>query len=108
MPRGEVAMHWYDKQTQAPSLTLDLGLEENPRRMMLHTAADVYPLYSKLDDFMWAQGFTDKDFFFVRLALHEALSNALRHGNGLDPSKAVRVQYLVTPVEVVVEVRHQG
>ena len=36
-----------------------------------------------------------RDVFGVRLALEEALVNAIKHGNGLDPDKTVRVNCLV-------------
>jgi serine/threonine-protein kinase RsbW len=35
--------------------------------------------------------FEDKDIFSIRLALEEALVNAIKHGNQLDPSKKVHV-----------------
>lgn len=37
-------------------------------------------------------GFTDRDLFGVKLALEEAIVNAIKHGNGLDPSKNVFVE----------------
>jgi serine/threonine-protein kinase RsbW len=101
-------MHWYEKAPESQVVTDTLSLEENTRRTEVRTAADVFPLYGKINDLMWAHGFQDKDFFFVRLALHEALSNALLHGNGHDAQKVVRVQYLVNPDEITVEIRDQG
>ena len=38
---------------------------------------------------------TDRDRFCVRLALEEALVNAIKHGNQLDPKKKVTVRYQV-------------
>ena len=35
--------------------------------------------------------FPDKDTFGIKLALEEALVNAIKHGNGMDPDKNVRV-----------------
>jgi len=43
-----------------------------------------------------AQGFSEGAVFAVRLALDEALSNAIRHGNQNDPKKHVTVEYEIT------------
>ncbi|MEM1062536.1 MAG: ATP-binding protein [Planctomycetota bacterium] len=40
-----------------------------------------------------AYGFSARDVFGLRLAMEEALMNAIRHGNGGDRSKQVRVWY---------------
>lgn len=50
-------------------------------------------------------GFPDKDLFGVKLALEEGIVNAIKHGNGMDPSKNVFVQcdYDGKRVRVVIE-----
>ncbi len=48
------------------------------------------------------------DIFGVELALEEALANALRHGNGLDPSKKVRVDCCVGSDQVWIEIEDEG
>jgi serine/threonine-protein kinase RsbW len=57
---------------------------------------------------MAAAGYSERDQFGVRLALEEAVVNGLRHGNGGDPSKEVRVCYAVSPQEVLAEVEDEG
>tara|TARA_B110000014_G_scaffold204172_1_gene154339 strand:- start:60 stop:485 length:426 start_codon:yes stop_codon:yes gene_type:complete len=37
------------------------------------------------------RAFSDRDVFGVRLALEEALVNAIKHGNGMDPAKQVQI-----------------
>ena len=50
-----------------------------------------------------------EDFLFaIRLALEEALSNAIKHGNGLDPAKTVTVRFAITSQEVQLIVTDQG
>ena len=51
------------------------------------------------------KGFRGQSFFAINLALEEALTNAIKHGNRLDPRKKVRVEAKVTPkrVEIIVE-----
>jgi serine/threonine-protein kinase RsbW/non-specific serine/threonine protein kinase len=44
----------------------------------------------------------------LQLGLQEALVNAVRHGNGCDPAKCVRVRRIVTPRWVVWQVQDEG
>lgn len=55
-------------------------------------------------------GFPDKDLFGVKLALEEGIVNAIKHGNGMDPSKNVFVQcdYDGNRVRVVIEDEGSG
>ena len=49
-----------------------------------------------------------RDVFGVRLALEEALVNAIKHGNGLDPDKTVRVNCLIEDDLLRIEIEDQG
>jgi serine/threonine-protein kinase RsbW len=42
-----------------------------------------------------AMSYPDAARFAIQLALDEALANAIRHGNGNDPSKTVHIEYSV-------------
>jgi len=53
-------------------------------------------------------GYDDDQLFAVRLALEEALVNAMKHGNRLDPDLSVHVAYLVTPERVEIRVADEG
>lgn len=44
----------------------------------------------------------------LQLGLQEALVNAVRHGNGCDPGKCLRVRLIVTPRWVVWQVQDEG
>jgi serine/threonine-protein kinase RsbW len=57
---------------------------------------------------MTEQRYAANDMFAVRLALEEALVNALRHGNQEDPAKAVHVSFLVGPERVLIDVQDDG
>jgi anti-sigma regulatory factor (Ser/Thr protein kinase) len=87
---------------------IDLGLEENTRRLRFCSMPEAYPLAVRIEEWMRALAYPPRDIFSVRLILLEAVSNAIRHGHGNDLSKQVEVRYLVRPVEVVLEVRDQG
>lgn len=55
-----------------------------------------------------AKGFADRDRFAVRLALEEALANAIKHGNCCDPGKCVTVQFHVGPRTVRITIEDEG
>ena len=40
---------------------------------------------------------TNKYSYLIKLGLHEALVNAVTHGNKLDPNKSIRVRRIITP-----------
>jgi serine/threonine-protein kinase RsbW len=52
--------------------------------------------------------FTVSDGFAVQLAVAEALTNAIRHGNREQPGKFVHLRYLVLTDQVWVEVEDEG
>jgi serine/threonine-protein kinase RsbW len=101
-------MHWYSNDIKAEAAAMHLGLEENARRVQIHTLAEMDPVFEHLENWMRLLGYPRKDIFSVRLVLQEAVSNALRHGNGDDPAKHVDVRYVVSLAEVLAEVQDQG
>ena len=44
----------------------------------------------------------------TKLGLHEALINAVTHGNNLDPDKSIRVRRIITPNWCVWQIQDQG
>lgn len=46
--------------------------------------------------------------FAVRLALEEAIVNAIRHGNKSDPNKKIHVSYLIEDARIVISVEDEG
>ena len=53
-------------------------------------------------------GFNPNSLFATRLALEEALVNAIKHGNKLDPKKKVVVEAKVTKDRVEIEIEDEG
>ncbi len=53
-------------------------------------------------------GFDEDAFFAVKLALDEAMTNAIKHGNKLDPTKQVEVKARITPQQAEIEISDQG
>jgi serine/threonine-protein kinase RsbW len=52
--------------------------------------------------------YDDQSVFAIKLALEEAMINAIKHGNKMDPGKKVRAQARITPLRVVITVEDQG
>jgi serine/threonine-protein kinase RsbW len=52
--------------------------------------------------------FSDEDIFAVHLALEEALINAIKHGNKMNPKKSVKVDYSVTSDKIEISMTDEG
>jgi serine/threonine-protein kinase RsbW len=53
-------------------------------------------------------GYSTDVTFAIKLALEEALTNAVKHGNSNDASKRLVVRYCVAPERTVIMVRDEG
>jgi serine/threonine-protein kinase RsbW len=53
--------------------------------------AEVQRIQDHIESQLKHHQFEDKDIFSIRLALEEALVNAIKHGNQLDPAKKVHI-----------------
>ncbi|MBL4700494.1 MAG: ATP-binding protein [Phycisphaeraceae bacterium] len=53
-------------------------------------------------------GYSDTALFAIRLALDEALANAIRHGNQSDESKTVEIDYSIDDQQVKISITDQG
>jgi serine/threonine-protein kinase RsbW len=71
-------------------------------------AADIAPVLDGVTSAMVRQGYPGRDVFALRLALEEALVNALKHGHGYDPARRARVRYQVTRRQVLARVTDEG
>jgi len=49
-----------------------------------------------------------RDVFGVRLALEEALVNAIKHGNRMDPEKRVQVECRINSTQIRIEIEDEG
>ncbi|HUU20626.1 MAG TPA: ATP-binding protein [Sedimentisphaerales bacterium] len=55
-----------------------------------------------------ANGFDKDDIFAVHLALEEAFLNAVKHGNKMDPTKEVKIDYSVGLDKIEISVTDEG
>jgi serine/threonine-protein kinase RsbW len=62
----------------------------------------------EIEQRLLAQRASDREVFSVRLALEEALVNAIKHGNQLDRSKKVRIAYRLGPDHFEVHITDEG
>ena len=51
---------------------------------------------------------TSQSSYLIKLGLHEALVNAVIHGNKLDPNKSIRVRRIITPNWCVWQIQDEG
>jgi serine/threonine-protein kinase RsbW len=78
------------------------------RTASLHRTAEINGAVQPLTEAMLSAGYTARETFGVHLALEEALVNAIRHGHAGDPSKRVRLRYLLGDEFVIAEVQDEG
>ena len=53
-------------------------------------------LQARIEEALVASSYSEHDIFAIKLAVEEALVNAIKHGNQLDPDKRVEVSFQIT------------
>jgi serine/threonine-protein kinase RsbW len=84
------------------------GLQGPYREVALRRSNEVEPLLEEVAAAMARLDYPEPDRHAVRLVLIEAITNGLKHGNGGDPAKHVRVGYHVGRDAVILEVQDEG
>ena len=72
------------------------------------SAREVDRVLERLAAALAGVGYPTRDVFSVRLAVEEAIVNALKHGHQGDSSKEVRVASLVRPQQVLLVIEDEG
>ena len=75
---------------------------------LVSTMDDMLPCITRIVSNMQAAGFAAKEVFGARLALEEAVVNAIRHGHRSDPRKHVDVRFQINQEQLLVEIHDQG
>ena len=70
--------------------------------------AEVPRVQSEIEEALHANLFGDMDVFSIKLAVEEALVNAIKHGNQMEPDKSVRVVYTVTDERFSIRIEDEG
>jgi serine/threonine-protein kinase RsbW len=87
------------------------GRDEFPRlnkRATFRTRDEIFPLLDGVLAELHAAGYSAREVFGVRLALEEAMVNAVHHGNRGDPAKMASLRYHVLADHVLAEVEDEG
>jgi serine/threonine-protein kinase RsbW len=53
-------------------------------------------------------GFQEQCLFAIKIAVEEALVNAIKHGNKQDPTKRVRIEASITPKQAEISIEDEG
>ncbi len=65
-------------------------------------------LHATSDEICKILGLDEDTAMNMALALHEAAINAMKHGNGFDPAKRVKISFVVEPGRLVIRVQDEG
>jgi serine/threonine-protein kinase RsbW len=83
--------------------------DKNNRSLILQSAEDqIQHIKSFLEELQKWAGFDDQKFSEIRLALNEAVTNAIIHGNKNDLSKKVTINAVKNDHSLTIHVRDEG
>ena len=68
----------------------------------------VYPIQDMIEEALQELAYTEYDIFAIKLALEEALINAIKHGNQMGPDKWVHIAYTVTAERFDIRITDEG
>jgi serine/threonine-protein kinase RsbW len=72
------------------------------------TPSAVVDVFNQIQPSLQANNFSEDDIFAIHLSLEEAFINAVKHGNKMEPSKAVKVDYSVEPDKIEICMTDEG
>jgi serine/threonine-protein kinase RsbW len=87
------------REPGAPS-TVDLVIPSDPAEARL--------VQEEIERLLRAHQATEKDIFGIRLALEEALVNAIKHGNQMDRSKKVTIASAIHADRIEIHITDEG
>src|SRR5580704_3707426 len=70
--------------------------------------AEARRIQNLIEEALQASSYSEHDIFAIKLALEEALVNAIKHGNQMDPDKRVYIVYHVTTERFDVRITDEG
>jgi serine/threonine-protein kinase RsbW len=86
-----------DLQLQAHSQSIrDAAADEGSREIIISSdPAEARRVQDMIENALVAQAYEEREVFSIKLALEEALINAIKHGNQMDRSKQVRINFRI-------------
>ena len=87
-----------------------IGSSALPRsqQVNLRTITEASLLLRQVLEELRPLGYSEKELFGIRLAVEEAVVNAVKHGNKSDPSKIVRIRYQACSKQFLIEIQDEG
>ncbi len=70
--------------------------------------AEARRIQSLIEDALRRWSYSEHDIFAIKLALEEALVNAIKHGNQMDPDKKVHIRYAINDRQVEIYIKDEG
>src|SRR4051812_23842281 len=70
--------------------------------------AEARRIQEQIEEALHASRFSEHDVFSIKLAVEEALVNAIKHGNQMDPGKQVHVSYRISPERFDIRITDEG
>ena len=67
-----------------------------------------YEIQKRIIDAAVLHGYKDQSLFAIKIALEEALVNAIKHGNKLDPSKHVTIEAAISAAQAEISIEDEG
>jgi len=74
----------------------------------IRTTDEIASVLDDITGMLSAEGYPERDVFGMRLALEEAIVNAIKHGHQGDPSLEVRISYRVNFRRALVQIEDEG
>ena len=84
----------------APCRALEITIASDP--------GEARRVQAEIEQALRSVRFGEHDIFAIKLAVEEALVNAIKHGNRLDRAKSIRVAYHVTADRFEVQITDEG
>jgi serine/threonine-protein kinase RsbW len=88
------------QRNPGPSPAADLVIPSDP--------AEARRVQDQIEQLLQARQASERDVFCIKLALEEALVNAIKHGNQMDRAKVVRISYRLLADRFEVHIADEG
>ena len=70
--------------------------------------AEARRVQERIEEALSASAYSEHDIFSIKLALEEALVNAIKHGNQMDPDKRVFIAFHITAERFDIRITDEG
>ncbi len=86
----------------------DFGASYPAELVIPSDPAEARRLQDDIEHQLRSHAYSDHEIFSIKLAVEEALVNAIKHGNRMDPAKRVRVAYRVNAQRFDIHIADEG